>query len=150
MAGTQQGVKAPGRKERQTYTEEQIAEFLDVFGDLFEPASLARAPLGRSLGRFAGIVGRPLGEVLYAITGKDHDALVAGLTTKVSVTFESVDIADLHVIAGAIDNDAELLCTNDTRTLSYDSVGSMSIVTVSELAEELGLLDTSVPATEVT
>jgi predicted nucleic acid-binding protein len=146
---TQQGVKRPGGAGRRVYSEEEIAAFLDVFGDLFEPASLAQAPLGRSLGRFAGLVGRPLGEVLHAITGKDREALVDGLTTTVPVTFESIDIADLHVVAGAIDNNAELLCTNDSRTLGYDPIGSLRVVRASDLANELGLIDTSVPATDL-
>lgn len=105
--------------------------------------------MGRSLGRFAGLVGQPLGEVLHAITGKDREALLKGLTTTVPVTFESIDIADLHVIAGAIDNTADLLCTNDSRTLSYDPVGSLRIVRAGDLADELGLIDTSVAATDL-
>jgi hypothetical protein len=36
------------------------------------------------------------------------------------MTFESIDIADLHVITGAIDNNADELCTNDSATLRYD------------------------------
>jgi hypothetical protein len=92
------------------------------------------------LGRDAGLVGRPLGEVLHVITGKDRDALLAAATTAFPMTFESIDIADLHLIAGAIDNGADELCTNDSATLSYDPIGSLRVRTATDLASELGLI----------
>jgi hypothetical protein len=41
------------------------------------------------------------------------------------MNFESVDIADVHVINGAIDNRADELVSSDPRTLSYDPIGSL-------------------------
>lgn len=140
---TQQGIKRPGDSVARTYAEEELAPFFEAFEVLFEPAAMPRAPLGRSLGRYAGLVGLSLGEVLHVITGKDRSALLSGVTTAFPMTFESMDTADLHVIAAAIDNDADELCTNDSTTLSYDPIGSLGVRTAASLAAELGLIDLS-------
>jgi hypothetical protein len=92
---TQQGVKGPGASTRRTYTDDELEPFFQAFGVLLEPDATPNAPLGRTLGRYAGLVGLGLGEVLYAITGKDKAALLAAPTTAFAMTFESVDIADL-------------------------------------------------------
>lgn len=146
---TQQGIKGPGDSVARTYSEEELAPFFEAFEVLFEPETMPRAPLGRTLGRYAGLVGLPLGEVLHAITGKDPAALLAGATTAFPMTFESIDIADLHVIAGAIDNRADELCTNDGTTLGYDPIGSLRVRPAVTLAAELGLIDLSASPTRV-
>jgi hypothetical protein len=142
---TQQGATGPGQSVPRTYSEAELAPFLETFEVLFEPADIPRAPLGRSLGRYAGMVGMPLGEVLAEITSTDRDALLAGLTTDFPMTFESVDTADLHVIAGAIANGAEELISNDQRMLGLDPIGSMPVRPAPDLARDLGLIDA--PAT---
>ena len=146
---TQQGVKAPGQPVARTYTEAELEPFLATYAPLFEPQALEHAPLSRSLGRYAGLVGLPLGEALHAITGKDREALLAGRSTQGPMNFQTVDIADLHVICGAIDNGAQVLCSNDTKTLSYHPIGSLQVRTAPDLAAELGLLDTATPTTRV-
>lgn len=55
-------MKRPGESVARTYAEEELAPFFEAFEVLFEPAAMPRAPLGRSLGRYAGLVGLPLGE----------------------------------------------------------------------------------------
>jgi hypothetical protein len=83
---TQQGIKMPGLRSTRTYTEAELTPFLEAFAVLFEPEDMARAPMSRTLGRYAAMVGMPLGEALAAITGKDRDALLAGVTTAVPMT----------------------------------------------------------------
>lgn len=146
---TQQGVRGSATRTPRTYTQEELAPFLEAYESLFEPEALAQAPLGRSLGRYAGLVGLPLGQVLHTITGKDRDALVAGKGLQVPMNFETVDIADLHVICGAIDNGAHILCTNDRRTLGYHPIGSLRVQRPLDLATDLGLIDTTVVATRL-
>jgi len=80
-------MKRPGESVARTYAEEELAPFFEAFEVLFEPAAMPRAPLGRSLGRYAGLVGLPLGEALHAITGKDRAALLSGATTAFPMTF---------------------------------------------------------------
>ncbi|MGD0452833.1 MAG: hypothetical protein ABSB69_04490 [Solirubrobacteraceae bacterium] len=138
---TQQGVKGPGQRVPRTYSEQELEPFLQAFKVLFEPASMARAPLSRSLGQYAGLVGRPLGEFLHAVTGKDREALLSAATAAFPVTFESMDIADLHILCGALENSAEIICSSDTKLLSYDPVGSIRVIPPEELAEDLGLIE---------
>jgi hypothetical protein len=107
---------------------------------LFEPAAMERAPIGRSLGNYAGMVGMPLGEFLHAVTGVDREALIASTTLTDPVTFESMDTADLHVICGALTNDAELLCSSDRRLLAYDPIVHLRVLAPSSLAQELDLI----------
>jgi hypothetical protein len=111
-----------------------------AYGVLFEPGSVAQAPLGRSLGRYAALVGLPLGEVLHIITGRDREELLEAATLAFPMNFESVDIADLHVITGALDNGADEICSNDTTTLSYDPIGKLRVRRPVDLALELGLI----------
>lgn len=147
---TQLGVTGPGQSRPRTYTEQELEPFMDAFEVLFEPENVRQAPMGRSLGRYAGLVGRPLAEVLHAITGKDREALMASPTLDIPVTFESMDIADLHVITGALDNGAEYLCSSDRRTLGYDPIGPLRVVGPAGIADELGLIDRSASAVHAT
>jgi hypothetical protein len=138
---TQQGVKGSSQRVPRTYSEQELEPFLHVFSVLFEPASMARAPLSRSLGQYAGLVGRPLGEFLHAVTGKDREALLSAATAAFPVTFESTDVADLHVLCGALENGAEIICSSDAKLLSYDPIGSIRVMPPNALAEELGLIE---------
>jgi predicted nucleic acid-binding protein len=146
---TQQGVKRAGERTPRTFAAEEIEPFLAAFEALFEPAALEQAPLSRSLGRYAGLVGTPLGELLHIITGRDRSALMSAPNLDFPATFETVDIADLHVIAGAIENMADVLCTNDRRTLKLDPIGTLRVATSAALAEELGLLDSAASAADI-
>jgi hypothetical protein len=137
---TQQGVKGPGQRVPRTYSEEELAPFLQAYGVLFEPGNVAQAPLGRSLGRYAALVGLPLGEVLQIITGRDREELLEAATLAFPMSFESVDIADLHVITGALDNGADEICSNDNSTLSYDPIGKLRVRRPVDLALEFGLI----------
>jgi hypothetical protein len=143
---TQQGVKGPGQRVARTYTEKELEPFLETFEVLLEPASLARVPLSRSLGQNAGLVGLPLGEFLHVVTGVDRETLLAQPTLSFPVTFESMDIADLHVICGALQNAADVILTSDSRLLGYDPIGELRVQRPAHLAAELGLIDTATSA----
>ena len=99
--------------------------------------------MSRSLGRQASLVGLPLGEFLHVVTGTDREALLSARTLSVPVTFESMDIADLHVICGALQNEAEAICSSDKKLLGYDPIGSVRVLRPAELAERLGLIERS-------
>jgi predicted nucleic acid-binding protein len=138
---TQQGVKGTGQRVARTYTEQELKPFLETFEVLLEPANMARAPLSRSLGQNASLVGLSLGEFLHVVTGTDRAALLAAATLSFPVTFESMDIADLHVICGALQNSADVICSSDSRLLRYDPIGDVRVLPPMHLAGELGLID---------
>lgn len=71
------------------------AQRTPVLDGFITPEALHQAPLSRSLGRYAGLVGRPLGELLHAITGRDRTALLRSDSLAFPATFETVDTADL-------------------------------------------------------
>jgi hypothetical protein len=137
---TQQGVIGPGQPVPRTYSEQELEPFLETFEVLFEPAGMERAPVGRTLGQYAGMVGLPLGEFLYAVTGVDRDALLKASSVAFPVTFESLDVADLHVICGGLANGANAIVTGDSRLLGYDPIGEMRVLRPEELGGELGLI----------
>jgi hypothetical protein len=146
---TQQGVKGPGQTVARTYSERELEPFFDAFEALFEPQTMARVSQGRSLGRYAGLVGLSLGEYLHAVTGKDRAALLTAATAAFPVTFEPMDLADLHVLCGAFENAAEIICTSDTKLLGYDPIGSVRVRSPVALATELGLIDTGTSSARV-
>jgi predicted nucleic acid-binding protein len=137
---TQQGVKGPGDRVARTYSEQALLPFLETFEVRFEPQGMERAPISRSLGKHAAMVGLPLGEFLHAVTGVDREALIASATLAAPVTFESMDVADLHVICGALTNDAEFLCSSDKQLLGYDPIAHLRVLAPSSLAQDLGLI----------
>jgi hypothetical protein len=51
------------------YDIEVIEEFLDAFDPLFHPDNVALSPIGRSLTRETWLHNRPIGEVVYHLTG---------------------------------------------------------------------------------
>ncbi len=140
---TQQGVTGPGQSVPRTYTAKELEPFIETFEALVEPDNMGRAALSRSLGTKAGLVGLSLADFLFAVTHRDREALLKSATLLVPVTFESMDIADLHVICGALENDADVICSSDSELLSYDPIGRVSVVRPIELALELGLVDSS-------
>jgi len=138
---TQQGVTGPGQRVARTYSEQELAPFLEAFRVLFEPARMKRTSLGQTFGPYAGLVGVRLGDFLHAVTGTDPATLLSSVSSAVPVTFESVDVADLHVSAGALENDADMICSSDRRLLGLGPVGSVQIVRPAVLAAELGLIE---------
>ncbi len=146
---TQQGVMGPGQRVARTYTEQELEPFLETFEVLLEPTNMARVSLSRSLGQNASLVGLSLGEFLHVVTGVDRVALLAATTLSFPVTFESMDIADLHVICGALQNGADVICSSDGRLLGYDPIGDIRVLRPRHLAGELGLIDTASTAARV-
>ena len=146
---TQQGIKGPSQRTARTYTEDELRPFFAAYGVLFEPEAIAHAPVSRALGRYASMVGLDLGEVLHLITGKNREELLRASSLAFPMNFESVDIADLHVITGAIDNAADEICSNDKATLSYDPIGELRVRRPVDLALELGLISTHASAAGV-
>jgi hypothetical protein len=60
-----------------------------------------------------------------------------------------MDLADLHVLCGAFENAAEIICTSDTKLLGYDPIGSVRVRSPVALAAELGLIDTGASSARV-
>ena len=90
----------PGDRFR-TYEHEELEEFLDTFAPLFDVDRIHDSPIGRALTPNHGLHDRPLGEVLYELTGKENEELVADLEAQPTVTpgssVQHFDPFDLHL-----------------------------------------------------
>jgi hypothetical protein len=47
-----------------------VEQFLDAFEPLFDPENIASSPIGRSLTSQTWLHNRPIGEVVYELTGQ--------------------------------------------------------------------------------
>jgi hypothetical protein len=56
-----------------TYDMELIEAFLDHFAPLFNPDNVQPSPIGRALPMRVSLHNRPIGEVVYELTGRTHD-----------------------------------------------------------------------------
>lgn len=68
------------------YEAEEIEEFLDTFAPLFDVDKIHASPLGRALTPDHSLHDRPLGEVVYAMTGETDVSLLAELEGQPTVT----------------------------------------------------------------
>lgn len=67
------------------YGIELIEEFLDGFGALFDPDNVATSPIGRSLTAQTWLHNKPIGEVVYQLTGRTREELLEGLPEQLRV-----------------------------------------------------------------
>lgn len=76
-----------GAGERfRVYDEDELEEFLDTFAPLFDVDNIHASPLGRALTANHALHDRPLGEVLFELTGQTDDSLLADLEGQPTVT----------------------------------------------------------------
>jgi hypothetical protein len=126
-----------------TYSEQEIEEFLDVFAPLFDADNIRSSQLGRALTPNHALHDKPLGAVIYELTGRKHDELLADLEAQPAVTpgpsLRHFDPHDLHLALAAVRQGADYLCTSNTTDYTMDRIGNVQIVTPQRLADEYGL-----------
>jgi hypothetical protein len=125
------------------YTEDEISEFLDTFSPLFDAASIRESSLGRPLTRNHALHDRPLGEVLYELTGRTDESLLTDIEAQPTVTpgasLKHFDPLDLHLVLVAVRDGADVLCTSNVRDYTMDRIGPVRIATPATLADDYGL-----------
>jgi len=84
-----------------TFTIDAIEEFLDGFGALFDPDNVATSPIGRSLTSKTSLHNKPIGEVVYHLTGRTREELLEGLPTQLRVVSGEFDAHDVHLVTAA-------------------------------------------------
>jgi hypothetical protein len=126
------------------YTEAEVAEFLDTFAPLFDADNIHAAPIGRALTPNHELHDRPVGEVIYELTGREDTRLLEELEAQPTVTpgpsLRHFDPFDLHLALTAVRDGADALCTSNTTDYTMDRIGPVRIVTPMRLADEYGLL----------
>lgn len=123
-----------------TYEYADAQAFWDVFSPLLDPPAIRQAPVGRALSLRPELLGRPLGEVVYELTGKDRSALLAEVPEQARVEVGGFEEKDVHLAAAAIQHGADGICTSNTRRdFTMRHIGSVEIFTPTRLGEEYGV-----------
>lgn len=126
-----------------TFEPDELEEFLDTFAPLFAVGKIRASPLGRALTPDHALHDRPLGEVVYEMTGPSDESLVADLEGQPTVTpgpsLRHFDPFDLHLALVAVRDGADVLCTSNTTDYSMDNIGHVRIATPANLADDYGL-----------
>ncbi len=122
------------------YPPEVVEAFLDAFAPLFNPDNVEHAPVGRALGGETWLHDRPVGEVVYHLTGHTHEELLADLPEQLRVTVGELEPYDIHLVAAAVQRGADAICSSNRRHLPEGQlVGKLQVVRPGTLARELGL-----------
>lgn len=122
------------------YTMEEVTAFLDAFEPLFDPDNVAESPIGRSLTDKTWLHGRPVGEVVFALTGRRHEDVLANLPDQLRVESGELDPYDVHVVAAAVVREADAICSSNARHLPEGTLlGELRVVRPGTLAAELGI-----------
>lgn len=122
------------------YEIELIEEFLDAFGALFDAENVAAAPIGRALTAQTWLHNKPIGEVVYHLTGRTGEELLEGLPEQLRVVSGEFDVHDVHLVAAATARGAELICSSNRRHLPEGPLaGGIEVIGPGRLAAALGV-----------
>lgn len=123
-----------------SYEMPQIERFLDHFTPLFNPENVQPSPIGRALPRQATLHNRPIGEVVYELTGRTHEQLLADLPRQFRLVASEFDAFDIHLLAAASERGAELICSANRAHLPEGPLaGGIEVIGPGRLAAELGI-----------
>ena len=122
------------------FTLDEVEEFLDSFGVLFDPDNVADSPIGRSLTSQTWLHNKPIGEVVYHLTGRTREELLDGLPQQLRIVSGEFDAHDVHLVAAAAERGADLICTSNRRHLPEGPLaGGIEVVGPGRLAAALGV-----------
>jgi hypothetical protein len=125
------------------YSEDELEEFLDTFAPLFDADSIHAAPIGRALTPNHELHDKPVGEVVFELTGRRDASLLDELEAQPTVTpgpsLRHFDPFDLHLVLTAVRDGADALCTSNTTDSTMERIGPVRIATPATLADDYGL-----------
>jgi hypothetical protein len=123
-----------------SYDMSQIERFLDHFARLFNPDNVEPSPIGRALPAQTSLHNRPIGEVVYELTGRTRAALLAGLPHQLRLVASEFDAFDVHLVAAAAARGADAICSADRAHLPAGSLaGGIEVIGPGRLAAQLGI-----------
>jgi predicted nucleic acid-binding protein len=108
---------------------DQLQEFMDGFPNLFDPATAPRVSIGRSITDQVWMHKRPVGQVVYEITGRRVEELLKGIEAQQVISVDDFDPNDLHLIVTAIEQEASFICTHNTRDFKQATYGPATRIT---------------------
>jgi hypothetical protein len=114
-----------------------LREFLDGFPNLFDPETTPRVSVGRNVVDRVWMAGKPVGQVVYELTGRRRDDLLAQLHEQQIVGIDDFDPIDLHLLVAAVEQGADIVCTSNTTDFKQPAYGSIRIASPSALYREI-------------
>jgi hypothetical protein len=122
------------------YDIDLIEDFLDGFGALFDPENVATSPIGRALTSQTWLHNKPIGEVVYHLTGRTRAKLLKDLPEQLRVVVGEFDAHDVHLVAAAVTRGADVICTSNRRHMPEGQLaGGIEIMGPGRLAADLGI-----------
>jgi len=116
---------------------ELLSEFLDGFPHLFDPAITPRVSIGRNVVDRVWMLRKPVGQVVYELTGRQRADLLAELRDQQIVGVEDFDPSDLHLLVAAVEQRADIVCTSNTTDFKQPAYGDIRMATPAALYREL-------------
>jgi hypothetical protein len=123
-----------------TYEMSQIERFLDHFAPLFNPDNVQPSPIGRALPAQTALHNRAIGEVVYELTGRSREQLLADLPAQLRLIASEFDAFDIHLLAGAVQRGASVICSANRAHLPEGPLaGGIEVIGPGRLAAQLGI-----------
>jgi len=116
---------------------ELVSEFLDGFPYLFDPATTPRVSIGRNVVERVWMLRKPVGRVVYDLTGRQRADLLTQLQDQQIVGIDDFDPTDLHLLVAAVEQDADIICTSNTTDFRQSAYGSIRVATPAALYREI-------------
>jgi predicted nucleic acid-binding protein len=116
---------------------EILTEFFDSFPHLFDPATTPRVSIGRNIVGQVWINEKPVGEVVWKITGRKREDLLERLHEQQLVAIDDYDPADLYLLVAAVEQGADYICTSNTSDLKQPTYGNIRVVTPGDLYRQI-------------
>jgi predicted nucleic acid-binding protein len=114
-----------------------LTEFLDGFPNLFDPATTPRVTIGRNIVGEVWMNQKPVGEVVWKLTGRNREDLLERLHEQQLVAIDDYDPADLYLLVAAVEQEADFICTSNTSDLKQPTYGHIRIVTPGALYRQI-------------
>ena len=123
-----------------SYDMELIEAFLDHFAPLFNPDNVEPSLIGRALPAQASLHNRPIGEVVYELTGRTREDLLDGLPQQLRLLAGEFDAYDVHLVAAAVARDADVICSaNRAHMPEGPLAGDLQVIGPGRLAANLDI-----------
>lgn len=123
-----------------SYDMELIEAFLDHFAPLFNPNNVEPSPIGRALPAQTSLHNRPIGEIVYELTGRTREDLLDGLPQQLRVLAGEFDAYDVHLVAAVVARDANVICSANRAHLPEGPLaGDLHVIGPGRLAANLGI-----------
>jgi hypothetical protein len=123
-----------------SYDMELIEAFLDHFAPFFNPDNVEPSPIGRALPAQATLHNRPIGEIVYELTGRTCEVLLYDLPRQLRLVAGEFDAYDIHLVAAAVARNADVICSANRAHLPEGSIaGDLQVIGPGRLASNLGI-----------